>query len=147
MWYIIDSYQANVLNDYEGNDMKNVQELHKAMIAKAKEVAAKHDMHAALASGAKHTDVDYTAKFTFIEKDDVNRDWTSDEALYRDNSKFMTHVYIVTGKKINLQGREYVVIGLKSNRANSKVVLRNNANRLVLVDNNTTLDVALTFAK
>lgn len=64
----------------------------------------------------------------------MNRDWTSDEALYRDNSKFMTHVYIVTGKKINLQGREYVVIGLKSNR-------------LVLVDNNTTLDLALTFAK
>lgn len=127
--------------------MKNVQELHKAMIAKAKEVAAKHDMHAALASGAKHTDADYTAKFTFIEKDDVNRDWTSDEALYRDNSKFMTHIYIVTGKKINLQGREYVVVGLKSNRSNSKVVLRNNDNRLVLVDNNTTLDVALTFAK
>lgn len=147
MWYIIDLYQANVLIDYEGNDMKNVQELHKAMIAKAKEVAAKHDMHAALASGAKHTDADYTAKFTFIEKDDVNRDWTSDEALYRDNSKFMTHIYIVTGKKINLQGREYVVVGLKSNRSNSKVVLRNNDNRLVLVDNNTTLDVALTFAK
>ena len=36
---------------------------------------------------------------------------------------------------------------LKSNRANSKVVIRNNANRLVLVDNNTTLDLALTFAK
>lgn len=127
--------------------MKNVQELHKAMIAKAKEVAAKHDMHVALASGAKHTDVDYTAKFTFIEKDDVNRNWTSAEALYRDNSKFMTSIYIAAGKKINLQGREYVVIGLKSNRSNSKVVLRNNDNRLVLVDNNTTLGVTLAFAK
>ena len=59
----------------------------------------------------------------------------------------MIHIYSVTGKKINLQGREYVVIGLKSNRSNSKVVLRNNDNRLVLVDNNTTLDVALAFAK
>lgn len=136
-----------MLIDYEGNDMKNVQELHKAMIAKAKEVAAKHDMHVALASGAKHTDVDYTAKFTFIEKDDVNRNWTSAEALYRDNSKFMSSIYIATGKKINLQGREYVVIGLKSNRSNSKVVLRNNDNQLVLVDNNTTLGVTLAFAK
>lgn len=136
-----------MLIDYEGNDMKNVQELHKAMIAKAKAVAAKHDMHAALASGAKHTDVDYTAKFTFIEKDNVNRDWTSDEALYRDNSKFMNFIYSVTGKKINLQGREYVVIGLKSNRSNSKVVLRNSDNRLVLVDNNNTLEMALAFAK
>lgn len=147
MRYIIDSYKANALTDYEGNDMKNVQELHKAMIAKAKEVAAKHDMHAALASGAKHTDVDYTAKFTFIEKDDVNRDWTSDEALYRDNAKFISRVYNATGKKINLQGREYVVIGLKSNRANSKVVLRSNDNRHVIVDDNTTVGLALTFAK
>lgn len=117
--------------------MKNVQERHKAMIAKVKEIAAKHDMHAAL---------DYTAKFTFIEKDDVNRNWTSDEALYRDNAKSMPRIYSATGKKINLQGRDYVVIGLKTNRANSKVVLRNN-NRLILVDNNTTLDATLTFAK
>lgn len=131
------------------SNMKNVQTIHNELLKKAKAIAAKHNCFAVLPSTAKHTSVDYTAKIKFIEKNEINKNWTDIEALYADNATTVSAPRIGRwiGKEITLNTKKYVIIGLKTTRSDSKVVLRNSNNQLVLVDNDTSLDVALLTVK
>lgn len=127
------------------SNMKNVNELHTTLLNKAREIAAKHNCFAVLPSTAKHTESDYTAKIRFIEKNEINKNWTAEEALYADNATTVSapRVGRWIGKEITLNTKKYVIIGLKTTRSDSKVVLRNSSNQLVLVNNDTKLDIAV----
>lgn len=127
--------------------MKNVQQVHKTLLAKAQAVAAKHDMHVTFATTAKHSTTEYDAKLVFIEKNDINRNWTAKEALYAQHAQRWFRIAQAVGKTIKRNGQDYIVIGMKTNRSDSKVVLRDKYGQLIWTLNNIAFDVALLTAK